>query len=93
MSKMTAIQELEKIRTKLLPPAKLWAWLSAEFKANDRSRDAVTRQVSPGDPPKTVWRLEGTDCKATARTKSEARSLLKKLVGRLPAGSVVVKDT
>lgn len=90
MSKETVIQELARIRQGLLSPAQLWAKVEERFAAEERSRGAVTQQVSKGDRVERTWHLVGTDLHCAARSKSEARSLMKKMLGqKLPSGSII----
>lgn len=89
MAKQTTQQQLDEIRSKLLQPANLWAKVEQQFLAGDTNRGAVSRQVSGGKPPTTEWGLIGETQRVMARTKSEARALLKGIYGKLPVHSIV----
>ncbi len=75
----------------ILPPRVLFQKLTEGFSANDSQRHLVTEQVSRGKAPETRYEHLESGTVVEARTKSEARALLKKKLGKLPAGTQIVK--
>jgi len=88
--RLSTAAQLAEIRAGLLGPRELFARVQGLFAAEARStveRRKAHRLKSAGRAEGLQkWEVDGSGCIVKARTKSEARAVLKSLLGKLTPG-------